>query len=371
MIFLALFFFVSITPIIFCKKESVSIPFCIYSLASIIGVIVTLSLLRIFNYDVYHSFLGFFYKLDTSVFSVVPETLETWEKTIIKLSVMLLSGVQFLFSKIFLISLIICFFACLNCIMTYLDDKYCNSESLTLTIISLVNLVACVGLSIASLFIGNSQISLYTFLDSMFAKVGIGLTFIGKALLALAGIAVIIGILILIINDKRTTYYGTKIHALELLSDLLVAIDEANFAVVKFAKAYSDNMSVHYVFFDTREIKTFGFKLHDQMEKWSNEWFSDEKHATAYSYYNSFYLIFSFDIRKLINNLEEISSKFSSSNPLNGDDYNEALKNCEKTYANVKQKVNLCNEYMEEYNETMSHFPYSFIEVLKLENFEF
>lgn len=368
MIFLALFFFVYITPIIFYKKESVSIPICIYSLASIIGVIVTLSLLRIFNYDVYHSFLGFFYKLDTSGFFVVPETLETWEKTIMKLIAMLLSGVQFLYSKIFLISLIICFFACLNCIMTYLDDKYCNSKSLTLAIISLVNLVACVGLSIASLFIGNSQISLYTFLDSMFAKVGIGLTFIGKALLALAGIAVIIGILIWIINDKRMFYYITKAHALKLLTDLFEAIDEANLTVVNFSKAYSNNRSINHIFWDNYETKTFCIKLHEQMEKWFDEWSSDEKRATASSYYNSFSVTFSFDIRNLINTLEEISSKFSPSCVPHGINY---IKDCEKTYANVKEKIKKCNAYMEEYNEIMAHFPYDWIELSKLKKFQF
>lgn len=370
MTFLALFSFASVAPIIFYlyKKESVSIPICIYSLASIIGVIMTLSLLRIFNYDVYHSFLGFFYKVDTDVFFIIPETLETWKKTIIELSTMYLSGMQFLFSKILLISLIICFFACFNCIMTYLDDKYCNSESLTLAIISLVNLIACVGLSIASLFIGNSQISLYTFLDSLFAKVGIGLTFIGKALLTLAGIAVIIGILIWIINDKRMFYYSTKAHALELLSDLFAAIDEANLATVNFSETYSNNMSIQYIFWDAYETKTFGFKLHGQMEEWVDEWFSDEKRATASSYYNSFSVTFSFDIRNLINTLEEISSKFSPSCVPHGINY---IKDCEKAYANVKKKVKKCNAYMEEYNEIMGHFPYDFIELSKLKKFQF
>lgn len=368
MTFLALFFFVSITPIIFYKKESVSIPICIYALASIIGVIVTLSLLRIFNYDVYHNFLGFFYKLDTGGILVVPETLEAWKKTIIELSAMWLSGMQFLFSKIVLISLIIYFFVCLNCIMTYLDDKYCNSESITLAIISLVNLIACVGLSIASLFIGNSKISLYTFLDSMFAKVGIGIAFLGKALLILGIIAIAIKVIIWIIKDKRTTYYATKNHALELLSRLYLAVDEANDVIIKF---YTNNPFASRYMIDVSEIKDNCKRIRKKMKAWSKEMLEDEeKHEAASAYYSSF-LSFDRDIRETLGYLEEIFEEFSPTSVVGYLEYNDKLERCSDTYNDIYRKVEECNKYMEHYNDVMGHFPYDCIEFLKLEEIQF
>lgn len=378
MLFALIFWVIVFMPLfvlVFIKKD-LDVPCLIYTIVSILGIIVTFSLLRIFNYNTYRDILKCMYNLMRIDFSDVaialPGVSADLAEHLCNITEKICLGVRWLVSKFCMVSLIVGFFGSLACLVASLDKTSSSEDSPLIIIIGFsVFLYAGIVFSILSLVFVHSEASLYTLFDSLFDKVGIGLTFIGKLLLALVGIAVIIGILVWIIKDKRMLYYGAKIRTLNLLSDLYVAIDEANLAVAKFSEAYSKDTSVQYIFFDAYETKTFCIKLHDQMENWYDEWFSDEKKATAYSYYNSFTLTFSFDIRRLINILEEISSNFSQSYQPNGANYNKALENCEETYANLKKKVKECNGHMKDYNETMSHFPYNLIEFSKLEKFQF
>ena len=49
----------------------------------------------------------------------------------------------------------------------------------------------------------------------------------------------------------------------------------------------------------------------------------------------------------------------------------ESYYNCTNSIANIQEKLEKYNEYTEEYNEIMSHFPYSWIEYFSLKKIRF
>ena len=339
------------------EKESSISDVCRFIICIFIGFPIVFSLIRIFLYDFYCEFFELFETLDYRLI----KTNKIFE-------------VCCTLSKIYLISLIAAFVISLIYmrIVRFNEASTIFDTVITLIVTTVVSffvgyvLIHCN--SIESILACNSIASFYILYDTLFAKVGIGIAFLGKALLILGIIAIAIKVIIWIIKDKRTTYYATKNHALELLSRLYLAVDEANDVIIKF---YTNNPFASRYMIDVSEIKDNCKRIRKKMKAWSKEMLEDEeKHEAASTYYSSF-LSFDRDIRETLGYLEEIFEEFSPTSAVGYLEYNDKLERCSDTYNDIYRKVEECNKYMEHYNDVMGHFPYDCIEFSKLEEIQF
>lgn len=339
------------------EKESSISEVCHFIICIFIGFPLVFSLIRIFLYDFYCEFFELFETLDYRLI----KTNKIFEVYCTLSKIYLISWIV-----VFVISLIYIRIVCFNEASTIFDTVVTLITTAVIAFILAHFLIHCN--IIESILACNSIASFYTLYDTLFAEVGIGIAFLGKALLILGIIAIAIKVIIWIIKDKRTTYYATKNHALELLSRLYLAVDEANDVIIKF---YTNNPFASRCMIDVSEIKDNCKRIRKKMKAWSKEMLEDEeKHEAASTYYSSF-LSFDRDIRETLSYLEEIFEEFSPTSAVGYLEYNDKLERCSDTYNDIYRKVEECNKYMEHYNDVMGHFPYDWIELSKLKKFQF